>query len=313
MKQRILTGLIMLLVIAGMLFLTQYIAYWVYDIFVLAIMFFSTREILNAVAEKFSKPISGVVYSYIIIGYIAFKFSHIMFGKLGITTYFVLMGIFVILMLAINLFSTKHDLSNVMSTMFCMVYPLALSIYLLALNYLTIGDAAIQPLAFTDWVYDAYATGVFVPNVRIIAIACVLACSCSTDIFAYFVGSLFRGPKLAPRISPKKTISGSIGGLVGGMFGAVVVLLLGSVGFLGITPLSEDFTMNILLYLGLGFSIAIATQIGDLIASNVKRYCEIKDFSNIFPGHGGMLDRVDGIILSSLITYTYLSIFILVA
>ncbi len=120
------------------------------------------------------------------------------------------------------------------------------------------------------------------------------------DTFAYFVGSAIGGPKLCPKISPNKTISGAIGGLIGSV---VLALLTGWVmelclpDYAGFPP----FWANMLV----GFIAGFAGQMGDLFASMVKRHCKIKDFGNIFPGHGGMLDRMDSIVFVAIIIYSY--------
>lgn len=302
----------MFIAIVGVLFLAEYLAFWVYDIFVLILMLVSGYEMSRAISKKYSKPINLILFLYVAIGYVAFKVVHNFYGSLGITAFFAVLGILIIAALVYNMYSKKQNLSNIISTVFCMVYPLSIMVYFLALNYLNVGSAMPEGLAFTGWTYDAYATGVFVPNYRVISVIAVLLCASGTDIFALLVGMTLKGPKLAPSISPKKTISGGIGGLFGGMLGAGIILGLGYTGFMGLTPLNENIGVNIALYMGLGFGIGIANQIGDLIASYVKRYCEIKDYGNIFPGHGGMLDRIDGMILSSVYVFAYFTIILMV-
>lgn len=107
------------------------------------------------------------------------------------------------------------------------------------------------------------------------------------DVAAYFVGSKLGGPLLAPTISPKKTISGAVGGLLGGVItGVVFAWLLGRWW--------SSWSDVILLALVL----AIAAQLGDLLKSFVKRIYQIKDFGNLLPGHGGVLDRIDGVLMA---------------
>lgn len=105
------------------------------------------------------------------------------------------------------------------------------------------------------------------------------------DITAYFVGSRIRGPLLAPIVSPGKTVSGAIGGVVGGLVAGLSGIVL-----LGLSP-SEAL-------LG-GFLIVVAAQCGDLAKSVVKRIHGVKDSGTILPGHGGILDRIDGILLGA--------------
>jgi len=113
-----------------------------------------------------------------------------------------------------------------------------------------------------------------------------------TDIFAYFTGMLLGKHKLIPEVSPKKTIEGSIGGTV---FCAIAFVLFGVV----VEAFSELHANYVLLALS-GLLVAVVSQIGDLIMSVIKREHGVKDYGNIFPGHGGMLDRFDSILAVSL-------------
>ena len=117
------------------------------------------------------------------------------------------------------------------------------------------------------------------------------------DTMAYFVGSNVGGPKLCPAISPNKTISGAIGGLLGSIFAAVLVGRIFTWSVPGVT--FPPFWAELLV----GLLGGAAAQIGDLFASMVKRHCKIKDFGHIFPGHGGMLDRLDSIVFTAIIIY----------
>ena len=126
----------------------------------------------------------------------------------------------------------------------------------------------------------------------------VFAVAVGGDTFAYFIGSAVGGTKLCPHISPHKTVAGSIGGLLGSVLCAVVVGRLFSLG--GAAPYPALWGEVLVGLLG-GF----AGQVGDLFESMVKRHCGIKDFGTIFPGHGGMLDRLDSIFFTCIIVYSY--------
>ncbi len=110
-----------------------------------------------------------------------------------------------------------------------------------------------------------------------------------TDIGAYFVGVFLGKHKLCPAISPKKTIEGSVGGLV---FGAISYAVYGL-----ILQLAFDVTPNYWMLIGTGFVVSLASQIGDLTASLLKREHNVKDYGNLFPGHGGVMDRFDSVII----------------
>lgn len=120
-----------------------------------------------------------------------------------------------------------------------------------------------------------------------------------TDTFAYFVGVTIGKRKLCPNLSPNKSIEGSIGGILG----SLGVTLLFSYYF----KLESIFLLAIL-----SIVCSILAQFGDLTASRIKRLANIKDFGNIMPGHGGILDRFDSILFTAPIVYYYMVIFVLV-
>lgn len=122
------------------------------------------------------------------------------------------------------------------------------------------------------------------------------------DTMAFLVGSRVGGPKFCPAVSPNKTISGAIAGLLGSLIGS---LMVGGVAWLCCDPATRELLPNLLGYIALGILGGIAGQMGDLFASLVKRHCGIKDFSNLFPGHGGMLDRMDSILFVALVIFSY--------
>ena len=114
------------------------------------------------------------------------------------------------------------------------------------------------------------------------ALMLVLLVVWATDIGGYFAGRLIGGPKLWPRVSPKKTWAGAIGG-----FAASLGVAGGFAAF--------DFGKTVPLLL-LGAALSIASQLGDLFESAVKRRFGVKDSSHIIPGHGGLMDRLDGFV-----------------
>ncbi|KGG80837.1 phosphatidate cytidylyltransferase [Caloranaerobacter azorensis] len=117
----------------------------------------------------------------------------------------------------------------------------------------------------------------------------------ATDTFAYFTGMLFGKRKLCPHLSPKKTIEGAIGGILGSL---IVTLLF--VKYIG----STDFIKFALL----AVIASLFAQIGDLTASKIKRICGVKDYGNIMPGHGGVLDRFDSILYTAPIVYYFIKL-----
>lgn len=119
----------------------------------------------------------------------------------------------------------------------------------------------------------------------------VFACVWGADSFAYFAGKGIGGPKLAPSISPNKTWSGFLGGLAG----AAIVSSALAFAF----SLSPSWAALLLALV-----LALAAQAGDLFESWVKRRFDLKDSGNLIPGHGGVLDRIDGFIFAIAVAWT---------
>ena len=140
------------------------------------------------------------------------------------------------------------------------------------------------PLLFGT-TYAAVAIGSFwaVRQLGVFMTVFILAVVWSSDVGAYAVGRLVGGPRLAPGISPGKTWSGALGGLLPARIAAVV-----SIG-------------NGWSVLPLAAAMGVASQLGDLGESALKRHYGVKDSSKLIPGHGGLLDRLDGLMAASLV------------
>ena len=124
----------------------------------------------------------------------------------------------------------------------------------------------------------------------LIAILFLFAVVWATDIFAYFVGRAVGGPKLAPSISPGKTRSGALGGAVGGVVAGLVLAAVAGAGNLALLGL-------------VALVLSIVAQAGDLFESWVKRRHGRKDSGALIPGHGGVMDRVDGLVAAAFALY----------
>ncbi|MDA8233807.1 MAG: phosphatidate cytidylyltransferase [Clostridia bacterium] len=126
----------------------------------------------------------------------------------------------------------------------------------------------------------------------------VFVANWSSDTLAYVTGRSLGKHKLAPLVSPKKTVEGGVGGILGS--------IIGTVAFYLVSPQAE-----LVHYIILGIGIAIFGQLGDLAESALKRQAGVKDSGNIIPGHGGVLDRFDSILLTAPLAYYYIKVFIL--
>lgn len=149
-------------------------------------------------------------------------------------------------------------------------------------------------ILFISFVFSLF---VFVRSRSLEIVFYLLLITTMTDTFAYLIGRKFGKHKLIPSVSPNKTVEGFVGGLV---FCTLIATLF------------YVFTIgkiNIFVLILMTMILSIAGQFGDLVFSSIKRHFKVKDFSNIMPGHGGILDRLDSIIFV-LLLYTLILLFI---
>lgn len=167
----------------------------------------------------------------------------------------------------------KYSVADAAATVFNVVYPILIMSIMVIMNHSEFG------------LFSLFST---------------FAVVVMTDTMAYFVGVTCKGPKLCPQISPKKTISGAIGGVIGGVLGMVISYLIFCQFdlFANLFPAESNYILaniplNLALLLPLGALAGVIAELGDLAASIIKRKIGIKDYGNLFPGHGGVMDRID--------------------
>jgi phosphatidate cytidylyltransferase len=124
------------------------------------------------------------------------------------------------------------------------------------------------------------------PTLGFWALLFLFAVVWATDIAAYFAGRAIGGPKLMPAVSPKKTWAGAIGGALGGVVAGLIVVKYAG---LGVAP----------ALVILAFMLSVVAQAGDLLESAIKRHFGAKDSSGLIPGHGGLMDRLDGFLTAA--------------
>lgn len=183
------------------------------------------------------------------------------------------------LVIAGSVLLPKRRFLDTAVSVFAMVYPCWFFVFLLLLSEL-------QPAALSR-------TALIVALVGPVA----------TDVGAYFSGHFFGRHKLAPQISPKKTVEGAVGGL---LITAGAMAAIGWFLHRGYYP-----ALPVWHYPLMGIMVSALAQSGDLMASGIKRFAGIKDFSNLLPGHGGFMDRMDSILFGGAAVYCYLQLFFL--
>lgn len=205
---------------------------------------------------------------------------------------------------------------------FMLVYPGMFMSALLYLNRCAAtfpfqdGNPLLDYLEYDIWQYFGERGGSQLLPYNAISLAFVFSVSSFTDIFAFFVGSLFGKHKLCEDISPNKTVEGALGGLFGGLFGAFLVFvffdwtkLFGAQFGLTYDGLGLSDAAVTIVYIVIGLLGSAMDQIGDLLASMIKRFCGIKDYSRILGEHGGILDRFDGIMVNAVfVSFVFLFI-----
>ncbi|MCL2555761.1 MAG: phosphatidate cytidylyltransferase [Firmicutes bacterium] len=293
MKKRLITGLIIALIWAGIAVVSIVLEgrlFYVFDVFVLVLAVVSCFEVTRLIKQKFAKPYEILIIATIFLSFSAYfildQFSH--------TQDFAILAFIGVIVLAIALsfvlvkFSKIKSTQHAVTTSFVLIYPLSLFLFMLGINTI--------PLI----------------HIRAASILLLFLIAPLTDTFAFLTGSILKGPKLAPKISPKKTISGAFGGLIGGVLAGILVfgmIVSGLFDFFSLRPISAN--LDIMHFIFIGLLGSIFTQAGDLIASMVKRKANAKDFSNLLPGHGGIMDRIDGMLMAAGAIYIYMSFFMM--
>ena len=297
MKQRFITSIFIVLatVLAIVSKLLPYnIGDYIFDIFIIGIVFVAGFEMCN-MFEKNNKKVNKFLASM----YGVFNYIILLLCFKGIDFYAILLietlalALYWLIILMIEYFKDqttpmKVHLTTTLNTLLACIYPGFFFCLMINFNH-----------------SDFYA------GMRYFSLAFIImifAITYLTDTFAYLVGRTFKGPKLAPKISPNKTISGAVGGLLGGIAGAMLVFLL-IYNVDSMATMLSMFNLHWWHFLLIGMFGSVCGQIGDLFESKLKRNANIKDSGNIFPGHGGMLDRIDAMIFVT--TFVYFVIFII--
>lgn len=258
-------------VILGLIFLGAVLAgSYFFDALAVLFAVIGILEMSRAyAADKASAPSIPAGLFVLIAGYAAYLYM----GDTGI-----LIAILLGMAAAFteNVIAGKPDTAKAGRTVIMILYPVAPLLAIISMNHLP----------------AEYAR-----TCIMLAVGCSIIC----DTMALFTGMLTGRHKLAPVISPKKTWEGAAGGLIGSMLFSLLVYFVA-----GPLPLFTDLPLWFCLVCGA--LAGVASQLGDLAASSIKRGCGIKDFGYIFPGHGGVLDRIDGMLFSIIAVYALIHI-----
>ena len=275
MLKRAVTALVLVGFVVAMLFLGATVHYAFLDALIMVFAFTGAYEMYHTFRQS-GYINSGIPSLIMCLGiYPLWYFK----GYAGILIIFTAC---VALSLAIYTFRPQMEIKDLLATVFSMIYPML-----------------IVSLAFA--LSREFACG------GVFGISFAVFLPVFSDTFAYLVGSAVGKHKLCPSISPKKTVEGAIGGEIGSILCAVLFFLLFDyfgVIKAGYTGFSDSVAVTAVVYVVLGIAGGVIAEIGDLAASRIKRSMDIKDFGNIFPGHGGVLDRLDSIMFTLIMLFT---------
>ncbi|MCL1964447.1 MAG: phosphatidate cytidylyltransferase [Firmicutes bacterium] len=250
---------------AALLMLVMFFRGWVIDIAIVLVTMLGCHEMHKAFLQAGLHPARGTVFGMALLMLPLYQ----LVGIVGIYLLGCSATLIIILQISLRKQPRWVDAAASLSVLVCVPVPLSMLYPILRIQPDMLG-----------------AVFVFL----------VFAIALLGDTFAYFVGVTLGKHPMAPEVSPKKTWEGAAAGLLGSVAGAVVVGMSG----VALTPMPPLWH-----FLVLGLVGGTAGQLGDLSASLMKRFCGIKDFGTMFPGHGGMMDRFDSIIFVSYVLFGY--------
>lgn len=245
---------------------------YIVDIFLALVAMLGMQEYFNAVAKE-SKPVRWIGYALCLL----IALVHIVpdFCKLQMPSeilMIILPVIMLILFLHVIISNMETNFKDIAYTLFGMTYVIGSILFLALLRGMDNGRILVWYAIISAW---------------------------ATDIFAYIIGKRFGKHKFS-EVSPKKSVEGCIAGIVGAVVIAILyTLIINKIYNLQYSYLFIAITTAILSIIG---------QIGDFAASSIKRYVNVKDYSNLIPGHGGMLDRIDSLMFLAPFAYIFLLI-----
>lgn len=227
------------------------------------------KELIDLRKKESNIPIAMEIISYLFVMFLIAFGNNYYFVNYSLT-YQIFIVLFLVFLLPLVLIN-NNDKYNIKDALYLMGSTLFLSI--------------------------SFNTFILVENIGLTYILYIILVTVITDTFAYVGGNLIGKHKLCPKISPNKTVEGAI---VGGLVGTIIPTLFYAF-VIGTNP-------NIFIVAVVTLVLSTIGQLGDLVFSSIKRYYKVKDFSNLIPGHGGILDRLDSLIFVVLAFVLFMNI-----
>ena len=284
MKLRAITGVAYIATLLVFYLLKIYVHDLCFDAIIYAFALIGTFEITRAFKEKTTKAERTLVFIFAFACIPSTAVAEI-YGY-GLPVAGVCFALFAFSLLALFVFQyDETSPENVGLTLLSAVYPTVLLVMLVLTNHVETTDT------MSNYAFNS--------SLAMVLIFVVSPCA---DVFAYLFGRFLRAKfpkKMAEKISPNKTIVGGVGGIVGGIVGAFAVYFC----YNAICGSFENAVVWLPVYGVIGIFGALATEFGDLVESAIKRKVGLKDMGKLLPGHGGVLDRIDGTLFATVPVY----------
>lgn len=315
--KRVLTGLILALVIVSA-FLMREINIYIFDICIGILTVFAALEVAKLLkkANKFNMVLPSVIFpSIAYITIILGMNAGWGVGKLLVTIALLVVVAFAIMLVTLLCFRdrmmvekklknyTGSTFAYIMKickdTLFTFVYPVLFLLLFVVMNH-----------------FDNFASEISKivnfgsADIGLIMLIMTIVIASASDVFALYVGTLIGGKKLCPNISPNKTVSGAIGGVVGTMLVSALMFII----FCTQPAVANGFQLSnitMLTFIILGLLGSVVCQLGDLFESVLKRKSNVKDSGKFLPGHGGLMDRLDGLTFNVVFTLLFFVVILL--
>lgn len=277
MLKRTISGAVYVLIVLSFFILREYVDYRLFNILIAFFSAVGTFEVARALKSRILNfwDVICSVFGILIVPY--FTFVSYSGGAYKGALYSFLFTLLVIIVAFVWTLCSKNKIKIFLVTLVPLLYPSTLLLFWCLINESLLG---------------------------FIGLLLIFVVSALSDTFAYLIGMTYgkirKGnvKKLCPKLSPKKTVAGAIGALIGGIIGGVAIALI--------------FMQNIFVFAVVGLVGSIFTQIGDLFESYIKRRVGIKDMGKIMPGHGGVMDRIDGMVFVGVLGFIYIALVVLV-
>jgi phosphatidate cytidylyltransferase len=287
LRDRLVVGILLF----GLVIVVVLLRGWVFGVAVTLFALISQLEMFSALRAASFRPgiWPGIAFSLLMYPVLKWK------GLDGLVAMFT---VFCAILIANSVMLPRRRFLDTLVSVFSMIYPCWFYLFLLLLNDMSL----LNNFTHTNGaVMQRFSRDELTAFSRV-ALSVAVVGPIASDVGGYFTGHFFGRHRLAPQISPKKTVEGAIGAII-------ITMAVMAIGGSIVINTSYFTKLPFYHYILLGIMVSVLAQAGDLMASSIKRYAGIKDFSSLLPGHGGFMDRMDSILFGGVAVYCYLELF----